>query len=84
MATIYANTLGTPVAKSGRYRAYKDGGLFAIYSVGPELIWLADGEAKWGKKLEACPVGFINNIENFESAVYELQIEMSYMMKAGA
>ena len=82
--TTYASDLGKCFAKNDNYRAYKDGGLFAIYMVAPELIWNADNtDYTVGKKLEAVQVGYIANIENFEMAVDELKMEMSLMMKAG-
>ena len=82
--TTYASELGKCVAKKDNYRAYKDGGLFAIYMVAPELIWNADNtDYTVGKKLEAVHAGYVSDIKNFEMAVEELKMEMSYMMKAG-
>tara|TARA_R110000868_G_scaffold338487_1_gene599253 strand:- start:223 stop:483 length:261 start_codon:yes stop_codon:yes gene_type:complete len=81
--TIYANELGKCVAKKDNYRAYKDNGIYAIYSVCRELIWDKDYNCTWGTKLEAVHVGYVSNIENFEMAVEELKIEMSYIVKEG-
>jgi hypothetical protein len=78
--TIYANELGKCVAKKDNYRAYKDGGLFAIYSVSRELIWDKDYNFTVGKKLEAIRVGYIAHLENFEMCVEELKEEMRYMI----
>ena len=79
--TTYAADLGKCYAKKDNYRAYKDGGLFAIYMVGKELIWNADStDYKVGTKLEAVHVGYIRDIDNFESAVQDLKVEMHSMM----
>lgn len=82
--TIYASELGKAVAKNGKYRAYKDGEVYAIYSVAPELIWDANYNFTVGKKLEAIHRGYVAHIENFEMACVELDIETAYLMKEGA
>lgn len=79
--TIYANELGKCVAKKDNYRAYKDGGIYAIYRVGREMIWDADYNCKLGTKLEAVHAGYVANIENFEMACVELDAEMAYLMQ---
>lgn len=84
MATLYANTLGTPAAKNKKYRAYKTGEIYTIYSVCPELIWMPNGEVKFGRKLEAIQRGFVRDIENFEAACMDLDAETYWLMKEGA
>ena len=85
--TIYASELGKPVAKSGNYRAYKDGGIFSIYLVGREMLWNADNtDFKIGNKFEAVHVGNIAHLESFDSVVYELDCAFKAefnSMKAG-
>jgi hypothetical protein len=81
--TIYASELGKCVAKKDNYRAYKEGGLYAIYSVCREMIWDKDYNCTFGKKLEAVRVGYVQDIDNFDMAVYELKMEMAQMMKEG-
>jgi DNA-dependent RNA polymerase auxiliary subunit epsilon len=81
--TIYASELGKCVAKKDNYRAYKDGGIYAIYSVCREMIWDKDYNCTFGTKLEAVHVGYVQDINNFDMAVEELKMEMNYMMKAG-
>lgn len=81
--TIYASELGKCVAKKDNYRAYKEGGLYAIYSVCREMIWDENYNCTFGKKLEAVRVGYVQDIDNFDMAVYELKIEMAQMMKEG-
>ena len=80
---IYVSELGKCVAKKNNYRAFKEGELFAIYSVCREMIWDADYNCKFGKKLTGIRVGYVAHIENFEMAVEELKEEMRYMMKEG-
>ena len=86
--TQYAAELGKCYAKTedGFIRAYKDGGLFRLYLVSREMIWNADNtDFKTGNRLEASGTSVhIRDIENFDSAVYELQCELSYLAKAGA
>ena len=78
--TIYASELGKCVAKKNNYRVYKDGGLYAIYTVVRELIWDKDYNCKVGKKLEAVHRGYIKDLDNLESAIYELDQETAYWM----
>jgi hypothetical protein len=47
------------------------------------MIWDKDYNCTWGTKLEAVHVGYVQDIQNFDMAVEELKMEMSYMMKAG-
>jgi len=86
--TTYAAELGKCYAKTadGHIRAYKDGGLFRLYLVGREMIWNADiTDCKIGNRLEAVATDVhIREIESFDSAVYELQCELNYLVKVGA
>jgi hypothetical protein len=88
MTKKYANELGKCYAKTndGRFRAYKDGGLFRIYLCGREMKFDSDYNfVGYGKRIEA--VGsdvHFKNIENFDAAVYEVECELNYLMKAGA
>jgi hypothetical protein len=80
--TIYASELGHCYGKLDNYRAYKDGGIYAIYMVGKELIWNADNtDFKVGTRLEAVQVGYIQDIRNFEVAVEECKFNTAQMMK---
>jgi hypothetical protein len=83
--TTYASELGKCVAKEGNYRAFKDGGIYALYIVGKELIWNDDiTDYKVGTRLEAVKVGYFTKIENFEYAVDVAKEESAYLMTEGA
>jgi hypothetical protein len=78
--TTYASELGKCYGKEGSYRAYKDGGLFALYMVAKELIWNADNtDFKVGTRLEAVKVGYFSQIENFGMAIDSANEEMAYL-----
>lgn len=79
--TIYANELGKCVAKEGNYRAFKDGGIYALYMVAKELIWNDDNtDYKVGTRLEAVKVGYFTKIENFGNAIDTAKEELAYLM----
>jgi hypothetical protein len=79
--TIYASELGKCVRKENNFRAYKDGGMFALYMVAKEMIWNADNtDYKVGTRLEAVKVGYFTKIENFEDAVDTAKEELAYLM----
>jgi len=79
--TQYASELGKCYGKEGSYRAYKEGGLFALYFVGREMVWNADNtDYKYSNRLEAVKVGYFSQIENFGMAVDSAKEEMAYMM----
>jgi hypothetical protein len=79
--TIYTSELGKCYRKENNYRAYKDGNMFALYSVCKELIWNSDNtDYKVGTRLEAVKVGYFANIENFEMAVDTAKEELAYLM----
>ena len=86
MENIYVKDLGKCVAKTedGRYRAFAEGNLYRIYSVGREMLWDGDSFLGYGKKLTAVPVGYFQYLENFEYAVMECKSELNYLMKEGA
>ena len=78
--TIYASDLGKCYKKSGDYRLYKVDGLWEIYFVSKELIEQGDTYIV-GKRLEALPVGYLNDPENFEGAVWEFKAETRRMVE---
>jgi hypothetical protein len=83
--TIYVNELGKCVAKKDNYRAFKDGGIYALYSVAKELIWNDDiTDYKVGTRLEAVKVGYFTKLENFEMAIDTAKEELAYLMAEGA
>ena len=80
--TIYASELGKCVRKENNYRAYKDGGMFALYMVAKEMIWNEDNtDYKVGTRLEAVKVGYFTKIENFGNAIDVAKEELSYLMQ---
>jgi hypothetical protein len=81
---IYASELGKELKRQGNYRVYRDepSGLYRIYFVCRELIWSEMNLTfKVGKKQTATPVGYIQNLENFEYACAELDAEYRAMVR---
>jgi hypothetical protein len=82
--TTYADELGKCVRKEDNYRAYKDGGIYALYIVGKELIWNTDNtDYKIGTRLEAVKVGYFTSLDNFGEAVDRAKEETAYLMSEG-
>lgn len=80
--SIKVSELGKCYAKDGQYRLYKADGLWAIYLVGPELIWNDDkSDLVRGTKLEAVLGGYISDPDNFDIGVDSLKAESYYAMK---
>ncbi len=90
----YASELGKELKRQGNYRVYREpSGLLQIYFVCRELIWSEMNMTyKVGKKLTATPVGYITDLENFETACLvadadireEVRIESRANAKVGA
>lgn len=68
MKTVYAKDLGKCYARDGNYRLYKEGNIYALYSVGKELIWEGD-DYRVGRRLEAILIGYVQHLTNFETVV---------------
>jgi hypothetical protein len=83
-SVVKVSELGKCYAKAedGHYRLFKVDGLWAIYLVGPEMIWNEEGtDYILGKTLEANLGGYISDPENFEMGVDSLKEEAYYAMK---
>lgn len=69
-------------ADGGHYRLFKVEGMWAIYLVGPEMIWNEAGtDYTLGKTLVAEFGGYVSDPDNFEIGVDSLKEEAYYLMK---
>jgi hypothetical protein len=88
MKTTYTTELGKchKATSDGRFRAYKDNGLFQIYLCGKEMKFDAEHNfVGYGKRMEATATGVhFRDIDNFDAAVYEVQCELNWLAKEGA
>lgn len=78
MKEILAKDLGKAHKTHKNYRVYleAESGLFRIYYVCRELVWSdMNMTYKVGKRVIALPVGYISDINSFESACEDLDSE---------
>lgn len=83
MKEILAKDLGKAHKTHNNYRAYleAESGLYRIYFVCRELIWSdINLTYKVGKRVIATPVGYISDLESFESACQDLDEEARIMV----
>lgn len=87
MATTYVSELGKCYgeAEDGKFRAYKDGGMYRVYLVGREMKFDADYNfIGYGKRLEASGMTYFTNLDDFLAAVEDCKDELRCLMAMGA
>lgn len=85
--TTYASDLGKcyAEAENGKFRAYKDGGMFRVYLCGKEMNFDANYNfIGYGKRIEASGMTYFTHLDDFLTAVEDCKDELNYLMAAGA